>query len=125
MRHPRVRARLEPILEAGAAATCAIVDLEILYSVRNAREHARTRRRRTLAYHRLEMTEAMFRRAIDIQGLLALRGHHGVPIPDLVIAAVAEQAGAVLLHYDADFDRIAAGDPAEKGMGRSQGIGVV
>ncbi len=29
-------------------------------------------------------------------------------IPGLVIAAVAEQAGAVLLHYDADFDRIAA-----------------
>ena len=108
MRHPRVQARLEPILEAGEAATCAIVDLEVLYSVRNAREHARTRRRRALAYHRLEMTEAMFRRAIDVQGLLALRGHHRVPIPDLVIAAVAEQAGVVLLHYDADFDRIAA-----------------
>ena len=50
----------------------------------------------------------MFRRAIDVQGLLALRGHHRVPIPDLVIAAVAEQAGVVLLHYNADFDRIAA-----------------
>ena len=49
-----------------------------------------------------------FRRTIDVQGLLELRGHHRVPIPDLIVAAAAEQAGAVLLHYDADFDRIVA-----------------
>ena len=34
---------------------------------------------------------------------------------DLVIAAVAERAGATLIHYDADFDRIAevTGQPVE------------
>jgi predicted nucleic acid-binding protein len=30
-----VRRRLAPIIEAGEAATCSIVDLEVLYSVRN------------------------------------------------------------------------------------------
>ncbi len=29
-------------------------------------------------------------------------------IPDLLIAAAAERAGYPLVHYDADFDRIAA-----------------
>ncbi|MYA09906.1 MAG: PIN domain nuclease [Gemmatimonadetes bacterium] len=104
----RVQARLVPILEAGEAATCAIIDLEILYTTRNAGEHARTRRRRALAYRHVPLTEATFQRAIEVQGLLARRGRHRVPIPDLIIAAAAEQAGMVLLHHDADFDRIAA-----------------
>ena len=108
MPHPRVQARLVPILEAGEAATCAIIDLEVLYSTRNAREHSRTRRRRALAYRYVELTEATFQRAIDVQGLLASKGRHRVPLPDLIVAAVAEQAGMVLLHYDRDFDRIAA-----------------
>ena len=108
MSHPQVQARLVPILEAGEAATCAVIDLEVLYSTRNASDHARTRRRRSLAYRRVELTEAMFQRAIEVQGLLALRGRHRVAIPDLIIAAAAEHAGMVLVHYDADFDRIAA-----------------
>ena len=108
MPHPRVQARLVPILEAGEAATCAMIDLEVLYPVRKAREHGRTRERRALAYRCLELTEAMFQRAINVQGLLAERGRHRVPLPDLIVAAVAEQAGMVLLHYDSDFDRVAA-----------------
>ena len=107
MSHPRVQARLAPILEAGEAATCAVIDLEVLYLTRNESDHARTRRRRALAYRHVELTEAVFQRAIEVQGLLALRGQHRVPIPDLIIAAAAEGAGMVLLHYDADFDRIA------------------
>ncbi len=108
MSHPQVQARLVPILEAGEAATCALIDLEVLYSTRNASDHARTRRRRSLAYRRVELNEAMFQRAIEVQGLMALRGQHRVPIPDLIIAAAAEHAGMVLMHYDADFERIAS-----------------
>ncbi len=29
-------------------------------------------------------------------------------LPDLIIAATAEQHGVAVLHYDADYDRIAA-----------------
>ena len=123
MAHPQVQARLVPILEAGEAATCAVIDLEVLYSTRNASDHARTRRRRTLAYRHVELTETMFQRAIDIQGLLAVRGQHRVPIPDLIIAAAAEHAGMILLHYDADFDRIKAvtGQPMEWVVPRGTG----
>jgi predicted nucleic acid-binding protein len=46
-------------------------------------------------------------RAFEVQGLLADRGQHRLPIPDLVIAAAAESADLTVLHYDADFERIA------------------
>jgi len=41
--------------------------------------------------------------------------HRSVKIPDLLIAATAEAAGATLWHYDEDYDRIAhvTGQPTE------------
>lgn len=42
-------------------------------------------------------------------------GLRGRKVPDLLIAAVAEQHGRCVLHYDADFDHIAkvTGQPAQ------------
>jgi predicted nucleic acid-binding protein len=110
-----VRQRLTPIIESGEAATCAIVDLEVLYSTRNQPEHERVRQRRKLAYHTVPLTEEIFQRAISVQGELAKTGQHRIPIPDLIISAAAEFAGLTVLHYDADFDRIAkaTGQPVE------------
>ncbi len=102
-----VKKRLAPIIEAGEAATCAIVDLEVLYSVRNHEEHERIRQRRALAYASVPVNEETFDRAIEIQGELARTGRHRIPIPDLIIAATAEAAGLVILHYDSDFETIA------------------
>ena len=108
MQHRAVAERLAPIIESGEAATCSMVDLEVLYSTRNREEHSRVRARRALAYRKVDLTEAVFNRAIDVQGLLARRGRHRLPIPDLIIAAAAEAARMTVLHYDADFDTIAA-----------------
>lgn len=108
MKHSRVQARIAPIIKAGEAATCAIIDLEVLYSTRSGHDHTRTRRRRKLAYRRVELTEAIFHRAVEVQGLLAERGRHRLPIPDLIIAAAAEAGRMAVLHYDSDFDTIAA-----------------
>lgn len=102
-----VRSRLAPIIEAGEAATCSIIDLEVLYSARNAEDHERIRQRRSLAYHSVPITETILQRAVDIQGELARSGRHRVPIPDLIIAAAAEAFGLTLLHYDHDYDLIA------------------
>ncbi len=103
-----VQERLGPIIEAGEAATCAIVDLEVLFSARNHEDHVKIRRRRELAYHRVPITEAVFARAIEVQGELARTGRHRVPIPDLLIAAASESANLTVLHYDSDFDLIAS-----------------
>lgn len=115
MTHEPVRRRLAPIIEAGEAATCSIVDLEVLYSARNHADHETIRARRLLAYERVPLTQATFDRAVEVQGALARRGRHRLPIPDLIVAAAAESAGLVVLHYDEHFERIAAvtGQPAE------------
>ncbi len=107
MVHDPVRRRLAPIIEAGEAATCAIIDLEVLFSARNLDEYLKIKRRRGLAYERVRTNEAVFERAIDVQTELARTGHHRVPIPDLLIAAAAESAGLTVLHYDGAFDTIA------------------
>lgn len=104
---PSVQARLVPILETGQAASCAIVDLEVLYSVRSAEDHKRTRQRRRLAYEHVELNDAVFEQAMDTQGELAKSGRHRIPIPDLIIAAAAESARLTVLHYDHDYDVIA------------------
>lgn len=110
-----VRQRLAPLIEAGEVATCAVIELEILYSARNHAEHEKIRQRRALAYRRVAMDDEVFDRAIEVQGLLAHGGHHRLPIPDLLIAAAAEKSRLTVLHYDADFDRIAdvTGQPME------------
>jgi predicted nucleic acid-binding protein len=102
-----VRRRLAPIIEAGEAATCAVVDLEVLFSARNAEEHEKIRQRRALAYQSVPMTEEILERAVAVQGELAKTGRHRIPIPDLLIAAAAEAAGLTVLHYDGDYDLIA------------------
>lgn len=115
MRLPRVRARLGPLIESGDAATCSIVDLEVLFSARNHEEHERIRGRRRLAYVQVPLTQQVFDRVVEVQGELARRNRHRLPIPDLVLAAAAEAAGLTVLHYDRDFDRIAeaTGQPME------------
>lgn len=103
---PQVAARLRPLLEEGAVATCAIVDLEVLFSARGlAHYEAVLEERRGL--DDVPITPDTMARAIAIQHGLARRGQHRVAIPDLVVAAAGEQAGLSVLHYDADFERIA------------------
>jgi hypothetical protein len=54
------------------------------------------------------MSEEVVDRALEVQARLAKRSQHrGVPLPDLLIAACAESAGLTVLHYDADYERIA------------------
>ena len=42
-----------------------------------------------------------------MQRFLAAKRQRGRKVPDLLIAAAAEVSDLVVLHYDADFDRIA------------------
>jgi predicted nucleic acid-binding protein len=101
-----VQQRLRPLLEEGWIATCAIVDLEVLYSSRSLADYeAVLEERRSLDVAPID-PEVMYA-AIELQHALARRGEHRVPIADLVISAAARAAGLVVLHYDADFERIA------------------
>ena len=86
----------------------SVIDLEVLFSARNHDDYMQIRARRALAYKSVPLTEAVFQRAIEVQSLLAAQGQHRLPIPDLIMAAAAESAKLTVMHYDADFDRIAS-----------------
>jgi predicted nucleic acid-binding protein len=102
-----VRERVEPLLRTGRLARAGISDLEIGFSARNAEEWDRLQAA-LAAFGRLETTERHVERARQVQRLLAARSQRGRKIPDLLVAAAAEERALVVLHYDADFDRIAA-----------------
>jgi predicted nucleic acid-binding protein len=54
------------------------------------------------------LTPAMEDRAVEVQLLLADRGHRRAPsIPDLLVAATAELAGLTVLHVDKDVELVA------------------
>jgi len=103
-----VARRLESLYLAGEVATCGIIDLELLFSARTVADYLGILEDRR-GLPRIEVGEAGIERAIEVQAQLARIGQHrGVSIPDLLIAAAAEAADLTLLHYDADFDRLAA-----------------
>lgn len=103
-----VGARLRPLLEAGLVARCTITDLEAGVSARSGRDWNRTCSARS-PWPQARMDQEVLDRAFEVQGLLASRGlHRTVKLADLLIAAAAEREELVVLHYDHDFDRIAA-----------------
>ena len=104
---PAVEARLRPLLEDGHIATCAIVDLAVLYSSRNLADYEDVRQERA-SLDAAPITPEVMGVAVDLQHELARQGQHRVPIPDLVISAAAKLANLVVLHYDSDFETIAA-----------------
>lgn len=92
-----------------AAATCVTVDLEAGYSGRDLADVREIARRRKELYVALPVSEVIADRARDVQVRMAARGHHrAAGMIGLLTAAVAEHHGAVVLHYDADFEHIAA-----------------
>lgn len=112
--NPAVRRVVQPLAEAGEIARARITDLEVGYSARN--EHEWDELINALdTFALVESTPAHHRRALHVQRLLAQRSQRGRKIPDLLIAAAGEERGLTVIHYDADFDLIAAatGQPTQ------------
>jgi predicted nucleic acid-binding protein len=110
---PQVQLALEPLLWSGSIARAGISDLEIGFSARHSAEWDRLAGAIN-SFPLVETTKSHFRRAIQVQRLLIERELSGPKIPELLVAAAAETAGLVLLHYDANFDLLAqaTGQPA-------------
>src|ERR1019366_2038919 len=114
LRTATVRDAIESRAGRGELARAGISDLEIGYSARSALEWDRLADALGV-FELMETTADHLRRARQVQRLLAAKHQRGRKVPDLLVAAAAEARTLTVLHYDADFDRIAAvtGQPCE------------
>ena len=85
---------------------CAITRLELLYSARSVAGYRQLEEDLSL-FRDLRMDVATFAIAVVAQRELAATGQQRVPIPDLLIAACAQQHGAYVLHVDRHFQVLA------------------
>jgi predicted nucleic acid-binding protein len=105
-----MRQQFDDAVVEGEVATCDMVRLELLHSTRSAAEF-RALRQDLEALPDCPIGKEQWARALEVYEQLAHQGglhHRAVRHPDLLIAAAAEAAGLAVLHYDEDYDRIAA-----------------
>lgn len=108
LRHGQVAAVLGPLMEAGLVATCGVIEFELGWATRSAKELDELRADRDAGYEWLATHDEDWRRALAVQGALWRSGRvRAVGFPDLLVAAVAERERATVLHYDSDYDLIA------------------
>lgn len=108
LHHAAVWDRMWPLIERGHVATCTLVDLEILFSTRSPAEYEQVLAERR-GYEQLPFEQVDWTRAVEVQAELARRSQtRAVGIADLLLAAVAERHRVTLLHYDRDFETVAA-----------------
>jgi predicted nucleic acid-binding protein len=99
------RKRIGELLEVDSAATCGPVTLELLAGTRTPSEF-RKLKSMIGAVHYLDCPEHIWLQASELAFGLKRKGVT-VPSVDLVISQIAISNDCVLLHRDADFDRIA------------------
>lgn len=101
-----VRARVEAILQAGDAAWCPMVRLELWNGAGSAQEKKVLREFARLLPE-LTMDAPVWNLACDLARAARTAGV-SVPATDLTIAACARHHGAGLEHSDSDFDLLKA-----------------
>lgn len=96
-------------IERGLVHIATVTRLEVGYSARTAADVRRAFASAPLQSMPVEyLTPTIEDRAVEVQALLAERGHHrGPSIPDLIVAATAELARLTVLHVDRDYELIA------------------
>lgn len=94
--------------KSGMVLVCDLVILELVRVAPNARR-AQQIADRLDAFGAVASPRDLTTRARRLQQRLTDVGHHRrVPPADLLIAATAQAAGVALVHYDRDYERIAA-----------------
>jgi predicted nucleic acid-binding protein len=108
--YPELRYAFDTALVDGELATCDMVRLELLHSARSATEFAEIRQE-LAALPDCPIEKGQWDRALWVYEQLSAQGgaaQRSVKHADLLIAAAAEAADITVLHYDEDYDRIAA-----------------
>ena len=109
-RQPAAAGALREAIDGPGLAVTDVIVIEYLNGARNLPEYDRYARALDAAtLLRMEASDWDHVRNTHRQLAAMGPGHQrAASIPDLVIAAVAERHGVVVVHYDEDYDRIAA-----------------
>jgi predicted nucleic acid-binding protein len=94
-------------MRAGDLAVCLPFLLEAGYSARSGADHQAMMTDLALL-PRVEVDRTVEQLALTAQSELARTGHHRLAPSDIIIAACAQRARAGVLHYDHDYDLLAA-----------------
>ena len=96
-------------VERGLVSIAPVTLLEIGYSAKNADHWSAFQSTPPINLMPLQgLGTRSEMRALEVQGLLSRRGQHrAANLPDLLIAATAEESGLTVLHVDKDFKLIA------------------
>jgi predicted nucleic acid-binding protein len=107
-RFPELATWFNAAVEAGFVLVCDLVILELTRLAPNE-QRAREVSDRLAAFEAVPMPVGLWGRARRTQLALAVGSdHRRVPPADLLLASAAEEAGVALIHYDRDYERIAA-----------------
>jgi predicted nucleic acid-binding protein len=101
----RVRTAWTEAMLAGRIVTSLPVRYELLFSARDPRSF-RALEERLAVLRDLAVTASVQRAAMTAMRELADLGHHRIPLPDLLIAAVAQEHSAVVVHEDRHFEQL-------------------
>ena len=85
---------------------CAITRLELLYSARSITDY-RALEDDLAQFRDLRMDAETFAIALGAHRELAARGQHRVALPDLLVAACAQQHAAGVVHVDRHYETLA------------------
>ncbi|GAB2908419.1 PIN domain-containing protein [Streptomyces mayteni] len=108
-RKPAVRPILDALSHRGLLAVCGAVEIEVLHSAKSKDDAVRIQGVMRHGFDWLPTPDEVWDRAAEVQSLLVGKGNwRAVSMGDLIVAATAERHGATVLHYDGDFDMIAA-----------------
>jgi hypothetical protein len=105
---PVVAAAFAPLAAGRQVALCSPVAFELGSAARNPDDY-RQLAQGLLSFPMIPTTEADHQRALQVQEVLAAHSQHrALSLVDALVAASAEARELTVLHYDADFEQIAA-----------------
>ena len=105
---PTVAPVLDELSDRGLLAVCGAIEIEVIHNARTVTEAQRARWL-LRGFDWLAMPDEIWDRAVEIQVQALQKGYHrALSMADLLVAATAERHSATVLHYDGDYDMIAA-----------------
>lgn len=126
--NPQAEQALSDLASESRLATCSIVAGEVLFGTPPPARKIVAVRAQLAELAVLHTSAQAEERALDVMVELANQGKHRCTgIRDLLIAAIAEEHRATILHYDRDFDHISevTGQPVRwvvpRGTGHASG----